>query len=227
MDNYALGDEVMLRSEGLLLAKFKRFPRHLVPRWLGPFKVIKASETPNFTLQLPRTMARIHPVFHGNILKRYKARDVEQFPGMKIQAKIVEMGKETGKELFEIEDIIDKDVTVKRGKSITKYRVRWKGYKAEEDSWLTYYPGDPDWIQNQKLVDNWERTRATDLDTKNVQAKCEGRGTVNVQAKCEGRGTVSGVAVRTNDSLGIVAERGRGTKLVRARAARGAQPGSL
>jgi hypothetical protein len=146
---------------------------------------------------------------------------------MKIQAKIVEMGKETGKELFEIEDIIDKDVTVSRGKSITKYRVRWKGYKAEEDSWLTYYPGDPDWIQDQKLVDNWERTRATDLDTENVQAKGKGRGTVNVQAKCKGWGTVSGVAVRTKDSLGIVAERGRGTKLVRARAAQGAQPGSL
>jgi hypothetical protein len=59
MDIYVPGDEVMLRSEGLLLAKFKRFPRHLVPRWLGPFRVIKATEAPNFTLQLPRTMARI------------------------------------------------------------------------------------------------------------------------------------------------------------------------
>jgi hypothetical protein len=125
------------------------------------------------------------------------------------------MENETGKEMFEIEAIIDKDAMVKRGKSITKYIVRWKGYKAEEDSWLTYSLEDPEWMQDQKLVDDRERTRATDLDTKDVQAKVKGRG------------AVSSVAVRAKGSLGIVAKRGRGTKTCSGSGGPGAGPGSL
>jgi hypothetical protein len=37
--------------------------------------------------------------------------------------------------MFEIEHIIDKDVVNLSGKTITKYRVLWKGYNAEDDSW--------------------------------------------------------------------------------------------
>jgi hypothetical protein len=35
--------------------------------------------------------------------------------------------------------------------------VRWKGYKAEDDSWLEYSDQDPDWQEDKQMVINWER----------------------------------------------------------------------
>jgi hypothetical protein len=89
MDNFQVGDQVMLRSEGLLLAKFRKFPRHFVPRWLGPFPVLENQGSPNFKIKLPRTMSRVHPIFQGNVLKRYKAFDHSTFLSGDIPAKMV------------------------------------------------------------------------------------------------------------------------------------------
>jgi hypothetical protein len=110
MESYKIGDKVMLRSDGLLMAKFRKFPRHLVPRWLGPFQVIGNQESPNFKLKLPRTMSRIHPMFYGNILKRYKEFDHGKFPGGQDRAKEVGTQDEVEGQMFEIESIIDKDI---------------------------------------------------------------------------------------------------------------------
>jgi hypothetical protein len=138
MHKYQVGDLVMLRSEGLLLAKFRKFPRHFVPRWLGPFPVLETQGAPNFKLKLPRTMSRVQPIFHGNVLKRYKAFDHSTFPGGNTPAKHDGNQDEVDGQRFEIESIIDKDVAKVNGKILTKYRVRWKGYRAEDDSWLEY-----------------------------------------------------------------------------------------
>jgi hypothetical protein len=153
-----IGDLVILRSEGLLLAKFRKFPRHFVPRWLGPFPVLETQGAPNF--KLPRTMSRVHPIFHGNVLKRYKAFDHSTFPGGNTPAKQDGNQDEVDGQMFEIESIIDKDVVKVNGKILTKYRVRWKGYRAEDDSWLEYSATDPDWQEDKHLVIAWEQDQA-------------------------------------------------------------------
>jgi hypothetical protein len=62
--------------------------------------------------------------------------------------------------MFEIESIIDKDVVKVNGKLLTKYRVRWKGYRAEDDSWLEYSATDPDWQEDKHMVIGLERDQA-------------------------------------------------------------------
>jgi hypothetical protein len=104
-------------------------------------------------------------MFHGNILKRYKEMDHFKFPGGKVQAKESGTQEEVEGQIFEIDSIIDKDVVKVNGKLITKYRVRkyrvrWKGYRAEDDSWLEYSAQDPDWQEDKHMVLAWERDQA-------------------------------------------------------------------
>jgi hypothetical protein len=121
-------------------------------------------------------MSRVHPVFHGNILKRYKEYDHRRFPGGKHPATGRGNQDEVEGQMFEIDSIIDKDVVKVKGKTITKYRVRWKGYKAEDDSWLEYSDQDPDWQEDKQLVINWERDQTLQHGLATAQARKKQRG---------------------------------------------------
>lgn len=110
MPDFPKGSMVLLLSDGLLLAKFRKFPRHLVPRWFGPFKVISENQSPNFTLELPSiTMSRVHNVFHGSLLKAYHDPVLPQFPNRDIVQPMPVRQNEDGDEEYEIESIIRKD----------------------------------------------------------------------------------------------------------------------
>ena len=54
---------------------------------------------------------------------------------------------------YEIERIVDKRLRNVRGKNITEYLLRWKGYGAEDDMW--YRLEDLD--KAKELVDVYER----------------------------------------------------------------------
>ena len=41
-----------------------------MPRWLGPFKVIKQCGPVAYELELPASMSRLHPVFHVCLLQK-------------------------------------------------------------------------------------------------------------------------------------------------------------
>ena len=66
---YAAGDEVWLSSETLSV----KGPgtRKLMPRWLGPFRVVKQCGPVAYELELPAVMSRLHPVFHVCLLQKY------------------------------------------------------------------------------------------------------------------------------------------------------------
>lgn len=51
---------------------------------------------------------------------------------------------ELGEEEFEIDNIVDSRIRKLRGKPILEYRIHWKGYDSEEDSWTTADQFDDD-----------------------------------------------------------------------------------
>lgn len=72
------GDLVML-STGYHLDEVDRWcPKaKLLPRFTGPYKVLRVKDFDTYTLELPRTMSRQHPDFHVSLLKPYHANPPE------------------------------------------------------------------------------------------------------------------------------------------------------
>lgn len=128
-DDFEKNDRVWLSSEGIRTdamrgVKTKKF----IPRFLGPYKIIRKLSNVVYKLQLPRTL-RIHPTFHISRLRRYY-ESPEEFgtrgnarPGPTVP------GEENE---WDVDTILD--ARKQRGKH-QQYLVKWVGYPVEEATW--------------------------------------------------------------------------------------------
>ncbi|KAJ9522550.1 hypothetical protein QJQ45_008376 [Haematococcus lacustris] len=66
---YVPGDLVLLSTKNLRLKPGKA--RKLLPRFVGPFKVLHIVNNVAVKLDLPPAMSRLHPVFHVSLLRKY------------------------------------------------------------------------------------------------------------------------------------------------------------
>ena len=72
-DTFSVGDWVLLSTKNL---RFRDgLTRKLVPRFVGPFKIVSCPSSVTYELQLPVNM-KIFPKFHIQLLKRYHSRGV-------------------------------------------------------------------------------------------------------------------------------------------------------
>ncbi|QRW25843.1 Retrotransposable element Tf2 protein [Rhizoctonia solani] len=96
---------------------------------LGPYLVIEKIGSHAYKLQLPHTM-RIHPVFHINLLTKFRPDPHGRDPLQ--PAPII---TEEGEEEYKVEKILDSKW---KGQGKTKklwYLVKWKGYDEGSNSW--------------------------------------------------------------------------------------------
>ena len=100
----------------------------LLPRRLGPFKVIKVLSPTAYMLELPKTM-KCHPVFHVSQLSPYFS-PTEEFPGRSEPEEPVPIVVD-GNEEWEVEEILDSDIFNNK----KRYLVKWKGYSDYDASW--------------------------------------------------------------------------------------------
>ncbi|QRW20374.1 Retrotransposable element Tf2 protein [Rhizoctonia solani] len=96
---------------------------------LGPYLVIEKIGSHAYKLQLPHTM-RIHPVFHINLLTKFRPDPHGRDPPQ--PAPII---TEEGEEEYKVERILDSKW---KGRGKTRklwYLVKWKGYDEGSNSW--------------------------------------------------------------------------------------------
>ena len=105
------------------------------PRFIGPFKVIKAEpDTSDYKLELlPKVdFESIHPNFHAKLLRPYTANDPEQFPNREPlrPGSIVPDDPEGAQ--YTVEKLIDHRPV----KNPRQYLIRWEGYDESSDEWV-------------------------------------------------------------------------------------------
>jgi len=124
VEEYKVGDLVMLSTKDLKYQMIRRRMEKLTERFIGSYKIKKIISSNAVELELLSTI-KIHPVVNVSRIRRY----VGQVEGQKKEQPapvIIE-----GEEEWEIEKILNK----RRVKGKDKYLVRWKGFTMESDTW--------------------------------------------------------------------------------------------
>jgi hypothetical protein len=119
------GDQVWLEGRNL---KTHHPTTKLAPRRYGPFKIAAKLSPVNYRLTLPPSM-KIHPVFHVDLLTKYRETEAHGPNYERPAPDIIE-----GEPEWEVEKII-KSRLHGRPRQL-QFLIRWRGFPSSEDSWV-------------------------------------------------------------------------------------------
>ena len=129
--SFDVGERVLLKLHPYRQQTvFKRVHQKLASRFYGPYQILEKIGPVSYKLQLPEG-ARIHPVFHVSLLKRYQddGENVE-----KSQAELPPFTDE-GVVLLEPQTILDYRWVKQGPQLIEEGLVQWKHLPDEEATW--------------------------------------------------------------------------------------------
>jgi hypothetical protein len=122
---FEVGEKVFLDASDISTTRpMKKFAHH----YLGPYPVICPVGSHAYRLKLPKSMSRIHPVFHVVKLTPVppdpiKGRRTRPPPPPEIVG---------GEERYKVKEVINSRLYCQK----LQFLVRWRGYGHEENSWL-------------------------------------------------------------------------------------------
>ena len=119
-EQISVGDMVYLSTTNIRL-KFKGSPK-LLPRWIGPFKVLVEINPVAYKLELPENM-KLHPVFHVSLLKHATHVPIKAPPFPTLVDGDLE---------YEVESILSHRFV---GHNKLEYLVKWLGYGVQHNTW--------------------------------------------------------------------------------------------
>ena len=122
-----VGDEVLINPHSLELVETKSKGRKLIQRKIGPFEITEVISPTEYRLRLPDRYP-MHNVVNIQHLAKYHCSPDQQRPRLINPRDLLKSTEE-----YEVEKIVGE----KRNRGRVWYRVRWKGYGAEDDSWQT------------------------------------------------------------------------------------------
>ena len=129
--SFKVGEQVLLKLHPYRQQTvFKRVHQKLASRFYGPYQILEKIGPVAYKLQLPAE-ARVHPVFHVSLLKRY------QDNGGLVETQPAEIPPFTddGVVLLEPQAILDYRWIKQGTQLVEEGLVRWKHLPAEEATW--------------------------------------------------------------------------------------------
>ena len=122
-----VGNQVLVKTAHLNPDVYSNAPtKKLLPRWAGPYKILKRIDSVAYKLDLPATI-KAHNVFHVSALKEYLEPDDKDRRPERPPPVITNSSDDE----FEVEVILDD--RIRRNK--LQYLVKWKGYPLHEATW--------------------------------------------------------------------------------------------
>ena len=127
--SFDVGDWVFLRIQSYKQMSLKQAKKDnkLLPKYYGPYKVLKNIGTMAYKLELPAS-SQVHPVFHVSCLKKVIG---ENLP---VQTILPELDEE-GKIILEPEAVMETRTRQLRNRSISEYLIKWKNLPTEDSTW--------------------------------------------------------------------------------------------
>ncbi|WVZ51506.1 hypothetical protein U9M48_002650, partial [Paspalum notatum var. saurae] len=123
------GDHVYLRVSPMKGVHRFGVKGKLVPRYVGPFKIIERCGSVAYRLKLPPHLAAVHDVFHVSQLKKCLRVPEEVVDTSQIQ---IEPDLTYEKQPIKI---LDQKQTSTRSRTINFYKVQWSNHSEEETTW--------------------------------------------------------------------------------------------
>ena len=98
----------------------------LMPKWIGPFKIVRKVADTAYELELPANL-KLHDTFHVSLLKPYRSDGTVQPPPPELTT--------DGTVEWEVDSILGHRDR-RRGRGIRReYLVQWRGYDASHNTW--------------------------------------------------------------------------------------------
>lgn len=121
---FAVGQHVLLNTDGITLDAKRGLPRTLGAKFIGPFPITERKGRLVYKLDMSGVQTRIHDEFHVSLLKLYNAADDER-------ALARPPPVEPESDIYEVDSIMRS----RKFKGRMQYLVRWKGYGLDEATW--------------------------------------------------------------------------------------------
>ena len=125
---FKLGDLVYLSTQNI---SFKKgLARKLLPKFIGPYKIIRDYENNSFQMDLPAHLKRrgIHDVFHSSLLRIHIPNDDRLFPGR--------MDTQLSDDFDNDEWAVDRILSHHGSRTEATFEILWK---SGDVTWLPYY----------------------------------------------------------------------------------------
>ncbi|XP_070011230.1 uncharacterized protein [Nicotiana sylvestris] len=101
----------------------------LIPRYIGPYKVIRKVGQVAYELDLPSNLESVHPVFHVSMIRKCIGD-----PSRVVSVDDVHVTEQPSYEETPIA-ILDRQVRRLRTKDVASVKVLWRNYNVEEMTW--------------------------------------------------------------------------------------------
>jgi hypothetical protein len=122
---FNVGQAVLLSTTNIRLKS--PGTQKLLPRFIGPFKVLQRINTVAYKLELPSSL-KVHPVFHVSLLKPYHGNGAVQPP------QPLSFDDE-GLPYYEVEEVLQHREVSRGRRMLRQYLIKWKGYGHEHNTW--------------------------------------------------------------------------------------------
>jgi hypothetical protein len=121
-----VGDQVLLRVSPTRGVVWFGVSEKLSPRYIGPFSILARVGSLAYRLQLPESMAGVHPVFHVSMLRKF-LRD----PDHQIKLESIGVQQDLTLECRPVRILVSSECVMRR-RSIKYVKVLWTNQSERE-----------------------------------------------------------------------------------------------